>query len=127
MRQKISALVSDANKVVDLIRNFEWLGRKVSGAFSPKVHAERIPPCRGYFQRKEDREIRSKIKSLYKNNNVSSVKVLVLHGPSGHGKDYSAANLMNQLYTSTFSLPFVGILRNVRHRPTILWTIHANN
>ncbi len=127
MRRKISSLVSDANKVVELIRNFEWLGRKVSGAFSPKILAERIPPCPGYFQREEDREIRSKIKSLYKNGNVSCVKILVLHGPSGHGKDYSAANLMNQLRTSTFGLPFFSILRNVRHRPTILWTIHANN
>lgn len=127
MRRKISSLVSDVNKVVDLIRNFEWLGGKVSGAFSPNVHATRIPPCRGYFQREEDKEIRSKIKSLYKNGNISCVKTLLLHGPSGHGKDYSAANLMNQLYTNTLSLPFLGILRSVRHRPTILWTIHANN
>ena len=122
------SLISDASKVVDFIRNAKPFVEEVKRAFSRKVHAKNIPPCPGYFQREEDREIRNKLKRLYKSGDESCVKTLVLHGQTGYGKKYSAANLMNQLYTRSLRLrPRWNILWNTRHRPTILWTIHANN
>lgn len=121
-----ASLFSDANQLMALFMKLHWLGGKIRDAFLPKVpSAVKIPHLLGYFQREEDRGLRKKLKSLDKRRNLSLVKTLVLHGPAGHGKTYSAANLMNQLNTGMLRLRISGSI--LRHRPTILWTIHANN
>lgn len=121
MHWKANTLLRGVREVVDLAERTYRLSKRILGDTFPKVHAVRIPPCRGYYQREEDGEIWSKYKSLCKNNDVSCVKTLMLHGPTGHGKEYSAANLMNQLYRDTKKL------KNLRGRPAILWTINANS
>ena len=107
---------------MDLTETIYQLGKRIlSDAFPRKVPAVRIPPCRGYFQREQDGEIWNKYKSLCKNGKESCVKTLILHGPTGHGKEYSAANLMNQLYRKKTKL------KNLLWRPAILWTLNANS
>ena len=119
---KAKTFFQGPREALDLAERFyQFVKRILSDAF-PKVDAVRIPPCRGYFQREEDAEIWKKYKSLCKNSNVSCVKTLMLHGPTGYGKEYSAANLMNQLYRNRNKLKnlLVG-------RPAIFWTINANS
>ena len=123
MHWKAKALLRGVRDTLDVAERIYQLGKKIlSDAIPSTVHAVRIPPCRGYFQREEDEEIRSKLKSLCKNGNVSCVKTLILHGPIGHGKEYSAANLMNQLLRSSTKK-----ILNLQERPAILWTINANS
>jgi len=122
MHWKAKARLRGVREAVDLAERMYRLGKRIlKDAFPKKVHAVRIPPCHGYFQREEHGEIWNKYKSLCKNGNVSCVKTLILHGPTGHGKEYSAANLMNQLYRNTNKLT------NLLGRPAILWTINANS
>ena len=108
------------------------LGKKFRDVFPRKEYVSRIPSFVGYFVREEDTEIRKKIKTLCCTSNLSSVKTLILHGPPGHGKQYSAANVMNQLYTSRMTNSIV--LRTGKRkprflfkRPTIKWTVNATN
>ena len=117
MRWKAKTLLRGAREAVDLAERIYLLGKRiVSDVLPRKVHAVRIPTCRGYFQREEDGEIWNKYKSLCKKaGKVSCVKTLILHGPTGHGKEYSAANLMNQLNAKKLK------------KPVILWTINANS
>ena len=123
MPWKAKTLLRGFPQAVDAAERIYEFGKRIlSDVFPRKVHAVRIPPCRGYFQREEDGEIRNKLKSLCKNGNVSCVKTLMLHGPTGHGKEYSAANLINQLLRSSAKK-----LLNLRQRPAILWTINANS
>ena len=114
MHWKAKTLLRGMREAVDVAEKMYQLGKRIlSDAFPRKVHAVRIPSCRGYFQREEDGEIRNKLKSLKKGGNV---KTLILYGPTGHGKVYSAANLMKQLYT-----------KKLGKKPTIVWTINANS
>ena len=121
MHWKVNAFLRGVREAVDLAERTYQLSKRILGDAFPKVHAVRIPHCRGYFQREEDGEIWNKYKSLCKNGDVSCVKTLMLHGPTGCGKEYSAANLMNQLYRNTNKL------KNLLGRPAILWTINANS
>ncbi|PFX22408.1 hypothetical protein AWC38_SpisGene13085 [Stylophora pistillata] len=114
----ILELLKESNKLFKLIRH----------QFPEKVHAVRIPPRRGFYQRKEDKEVMNTLRRLCKNGNSSRVKTLILHGPAGHGKVHCAANLMDQLYTKPArSRFFWNKAWNYRNRPTILWTINATN
>ena len=115
-------------KINELGNSAYKLGILFNYRFPRKVHAVRIPAC-GVFQRKEDFEIRNELIRLCKNGtNSSRVKTLILHGPAGHGKMYSAANLMDQLYSKPLrSRYFWNKPWNFRNRPTILWTINAKN
>lgn len=128
MIQSLLTNVKGVVSVVDVAEKLYRLGTTVLGhGFPRKVHAVRIPSCRGYFQRKEDGEIRNTLKTLFKNGNFPCVKTLILYGPTGHGKEYSAANLMNQLYTNTLHLRSRwSKLKNFRKRP-IVWTINAHD
>ena len=111
-------LLKEGYKFVELIRH----------RFPRKVHAVRIPHRRGFYQRKEDKEVMITLKRLCKYGNSSRVKTLILHGPTGHGKKHCAANLMDQLYTKPVrSRFFWNKPWNFRNRPTILWTINATN
>ena len=114
----ILKLLKMGYKFVELLRH----------RYPTKVHAVRIPHRRGFYQRKEDKEVMNKLKNLCKNGNSSRVKTLILHGPPGHGRVHCAANLMDQLYTKPVrSLFFWNKPWNFRNRPTILWTINATN
>ena len=114
----ILKLLKGGYKFVELLRH----------RYPTKVHAVRIPHRRGFYQRKEDKEVMNKLKNLCKNGNSSRVKTLILHGPPGHGRVHCAANLMDQLYTKPVrSLFFWNKPWNFRNRPTILWTINATN
>ena len=115
---RILKLLKEGYKFVELIRH----------RYPTKVHAVRIPHRRGFYQRKEDKEVMNKLKHLCKNGNSSRVKTLILHGPPGHGRVHCAANLMDQLYTKPVrSRFFWNKPWNFRNRPTILWTINATN
>ena len=115
---RILKLLKEGYKFVELLRQ----------RYPTKVHAVRIPHRRGFYQRKEDKEVMNKLKNLCKNGNSSRVKTLILHGPPGHGRVHCAANLMDQLYTKpVHSLFFWNKPWNFRNRPTILWTINATN
>ena len=115
---RILKLLKEGYKFVELIRH----------RYPTKVHAVRIPHRRGFYQRKEDKEVMNKLKNLCKNGNSSRVKTLILHGPPGHGRVHCAANLMDQLYTKPVrSRFFWNKPWNFRNRPTILWTINATN
>ena len=93
-----------------------------------KVYAVRIPHRRGFNQRNEDKEVMNTLKRLCKYGNSSRVKTLILYGPTGHGKRYCAATLMDQLYTKPVRSRFFWSKPwNFRNRPTILWTIDATN
>ena len=114
----ILKLLKEGYKFVELLRH----------RYPTKVHAVRIPHRRGFYQRKEDKEVMNKLKNLCKNGNSSRVKTLILHGPPGHGRVHCAANLMDQLYTKPVrSRFFWNKPWNFRNRPTILWTINATN
>ena len=78
-------LLKEGYEFVELVRH----------RFPRKVHAVRIPLRRGFYQRKEDKEVMNTLKRLCKNGNSSRVKTLILHGPAGHGKVHCAANLMD--------------------------------
>ncbi|PFX22383.1 uncharacterized protein LOC111334317 [Stylophora pistillata] len=111
-------LLKESRKLVKLIRHY----------FPAKVHAPMIPHRRGFYQRKEDKEVMNTLRRLCKNDNFSRVKTLILHGPAGHGKVPCAANLMDHLYTKPVrSRFFWNKVWNYRNRPTILGTVKATN
>ena len=123
--------ISNVKDLVHSAENILRIAREIGKAFA-RQEILRIPPCRGYFLRKEDAEIRKKLKILCQRRNLSCVKTLVLHGPPGHGKQFSAANLMNQLYTSSISNSLVLRTSQTKPRfilvkPTIKWTVNATN
>lgn len=74
---------------------------------SQRTSAIRISPCSGYFVREEDEEIRRNLKILCKGGGSSVVKTLLLHGPPGYGKHYSATNLMHTLHTRPITNSFL--------------------
>ena len=128
MRRNFSRL----REGLDIAEKALRLGKKFRDFFARKDYVSRIPSFVGYFVREEDTEIGKKVKTLCCTSNLSSVKTLILHGPPGHGKQYSAANVMNQLYTSRVTNSFV--LRTGKRkprflfkRPTIKWTVNATN
>ena len=123
--------ISDVKELVHLGQDLWRLGReKIGVIFQRKPHVSRIPPCRGYFPREEDAEIRDKLNLLTKlGRSFSGVKTLILHGPQGCGKKFSAANLMNKLHTSPVKGSFISDdKRNfLLEKPTITWTLNATN
>ena len=129
MRLTISA---DGKDLVQLGKKLQSFGRKIlGGVFQGKAPALRIPSCRGYYQREEDAEIREKLKLLSKRN-FSGVKTLILYGPQGCGKKFSAANLMKKLYKLPVKSSFLVRTSDAKRsffpeRPTIKWTINATN
>lgn len=94
---------------------FRFLGKRVlkyvwqeTSRITPRTsYAIRIPRCSGYFWREEDEEIRTNLEILCKGGVSPVVKTLLLHGPLGYGKLYSAANLMHSLYTRPISNVFL--------------------
>ena len=124
---------ADVKDLVQLGQDLHRFGRKIVGGrlFPRKAHALRIPSCRGYFRREEDAEIREKLKLLSKRN-FSGVKTLILYGPQGCGKKFSAANLMKKLYASPVKSSLLVRTSDAKRsffqeRPTIKWTINATN
>ena len=98
-----------------------------------KAPPSSIPPCAGYFSRTEDAEIRTKLKTLCKGRKSSIVvKTLLLHGPSGHGKNFSASNLMTTICTSRITNSLISRaaqskLKLFLGKSTIRWTLNATN
>ena len=126
--------ISDVKEWVTTLCAIWKLGEEIiRTASSRKNHASRIPSCTGYFPRKEEAEIRGKLKILCKGRNSNSVvKTLLLHGPSGYGKHYSAANVMHTIYTSRITNSFVsrtdqGKPKCFVQKPAIRWTLNATN
>ena len=77
MHRKAKPLLRDVREAVDLAERIYQLGKRILSDAFPKVHAVKIPSCRGgYFQRGEDGEIWNKYKRLCKNGNLSCVKTL---------------------------------------------------
>lgn len=120
-----------------MANSFRWLGKRVFNHVwqqiwqnSPRTSsAIRIPHCSGYFWREEDEEIRRKLEILCKGEVSSVVKTLLLHGPLGYGKLYSAPNLMHRLYTRPISNVFLsktnqGKFKNIFLKEVpIKWTL----
>ena len=115
-----------------MANSFRWLSERVFNHVwqqiwrnSPRTcSAIRIPHSGVYFWREEDEEIRRKLEILYKGEVSSVVKTLLLHGPSGYGKLYSAANLMHTLYTRPISNVF---LSKTDRQVPIKWTLDATS
>ena len=115
-----------------MANSFRWLSERVFNHVwqqilqnSPRTSsALRIPHSGVYFWREEDEEIRRKLEILYKGEVSSVVKTLLLHGPSGYGKLYSAANLMHTLYTRPISNVF---LSKTDRQVPIKWTLDATS
>ena len=87
--------ISDVKELVKAAHAFWNFGKESFGTnFLGKDPASWMPPCAGYFTRTEDAEIRKKLKTLCQGGKRSSVvKTLLVHGPSGHGKNYSAIQI----------------------------------
>ena len=130
-------VISDINQLVKLVKTahaFWNCGKEVFGPnFLRKDAPSWIPPCAGYFPRTEAAEIRKKLRTLCQGGkNSSVVKTLLLHGPSGHGKNYLAANLMTTICTSRITNSLLS--RAGQRKPklflqksTIRWTLGATN
>ena len=114
-------------------RVFKYVWQKISPIIPRTSSAIRIPRCSGYFWREEDEEIRRKLKILCKGGVSPVVKTLLLHGPSGYGKLYSAANLMHTLYTRPISNVFLsktdqGKFKNIFLKEVpIKWTLDVTS
>jgi len=124
-------IIAQAKELVDALQRLCGIGKEVIGlVFARKNDVLRIPPCREYFTREEDAEIIKKLKILCNIKNSSTVKTLILYGPPGHGKEYSAANVMTELCTSPISNSFLlrtGQRRFPPTKSTIKWTVDARN
>ena len=130
-------VISDINQLVKLVKTahaFWNCGKEVFGPnFLRKDAPSWIPPCAGYFPRTEAAEIRKKLRTLCQGGkNSSVVKTLLLHGPSGHGKNYLATNLMTTICTSRITNSLLS--RTDQRKPklfleksTIRWTLGATN
>lgn len=124
-----------------MANSFRWLSERVFNHVwqqiwrnSPRTcSAIRIPPGGVYFWREEDEEIRRKLEILCKREVSSVVKTLLLHGPSGYGKLYSAANLMYTLHTRPISNVFLsktdqGKFKNIFLKEVpIKWTLDVTS
>ena len=121
-------------EVVRVARDLWNFGKeKFCTNFPRKDPATWIPPCAEYFTRTEDAEIRKKLNTLCQGAKRSSVvKTLLLHGPSGHGKNYSATNLMTTICVSRITNSFIsradqGKPKLFLEKSTIRWTLNATN
>ena len=126
--------ISDVKELVTTFHEILKVGQEIiRTASSRKNYASRIPTRIAYFARKEEAEIRGKLKILCKGRNSNSVvKTLLLHGPSGYGKHYSAANVMDTIYTSRITNSFVSRTDQSKtkfflQKPAIRWTLNATN
>ena len=126
--------ISDVKELVKAAHAFCILGKEIFCTNSRrKDPASWIPPCAGYFTRTEDAEIRKKFKTLCQGGKGSSVvKTLLLHGPSGHGKNYSATNLLTTICISRTTNSFIsradqGKPKLFLEKSTIRWTLNATN
>ena len=126
--------ISDVKELVKAAHAFWNFGKEIyCTKFLGKDPASWIPPCVGYFTRTEDAEIRKKLKTLCQGGKGSSVvKALLLHGPSGHGKNYSATNLMTTICISRTTNSFIsradqGKPKLFLEKSTIRWTLNATN
>ena len=126
--------ISDVKELVPTFHEIWKVGQEIiRTASSKKNYASRIPTRIAYFARKEEAEIRGKLKILCKGRNSNSVvKTLLLHGPSGYGKHYSAANVMDTIYTSRITNSFVSRTDQSKtkfflQKPAIRWTLNATN
>ena len=130
-------VISDINQLVKLVKTAHASWNYAKDIFGPnflrKDAPSWIPSCAGYFPRTEAAEIRKKLKTLCQGGkNSSVVKTLLLHGPSGHGKNYLAANLMTTICTSRITNSLLS--RAGQRKPklflqksTIRWTLGATN
>ena len=122
-----------AHEIWKFYQNIHKFGQKIITAISRKNHASRIPRCIGFIPREEEAKIGEKLKILCKGKNSNSVvKTLLLHGPSGYGKHYSAAKEMNTICTLRITHSFVsrtdqGKPKFFLQKPTIRWTLNATN
>ena len=126
--------ISDVKELVTTFHEILKIGQEIiRTASSRKNYASRIPTRIAYFARKEEAEIRGKLKILCKGRNSNSVvKTLLLHGPSGYGKHYSAAKVMDTIYTSRIINSFVSRTDQSKtkfflQKPAIRWTLNATN
>ena len=126
--------ISDVKELVTTFHEIWKVGQEIiRTASSKKNYASRIPTRIAYFARKEEAEIREKLKILCKGRNSNSVvKTLLLHGPSGYGKHYSAAKVMDTIYTSRITNSFVSRTDQSKtkfflQKPAIRWTLNATN
>ena len=126
--------ISDVKELVKKPHAFWNFGREIfATSFLAKDPPSWIPPLAGYFPRAKDAEIRKKFKTLCQGAKSSSVvKTLLFHGPSGHGKNYSATNLMTTICTtritnSFLSRPDQGKPTLFLKKSTIKWTLNATN
>ena len=126
--------ISDVKELVKTAHAFWNFGKEIlSTNILGKDPPSLIPPCAGYFSRTEDAEIREKLKTLCQGGKSSSVvKTLLLQGPSGHGKNYSATNLMTTICTSRITNSFRSRADQSKpklflEKSTIRWTLNATN
>ena len=131
MRWDISVDVKGLEKAAHNFCNF--VKEKFCTNFPRKDPPSWIPPCAGYFTRTEDAEIREKLNTLCQGAKLSSVvKTLLVHGPSGHGKNYSATNLMTTICISRITNSFIsradqGKPKLFLEESTMRWTLNATN
>ena len=127
-------IISDISQLVKLVKTAHPFWKDVFGPnFLRKDPPSWIPPCAGYFPRTEAAEIRKKLKTLCQGGKSSIVvKTLLLHGPSGHGKNYLATNLMTTICTSRITNSFLSRANQAKpkfflEKSTIRWTLGATN
>ena len=126
--------ISDVKELVKTAHAFWNFGKEIlSTNILGKDPPSLIPPCAGHFSRTEDAEMRKKLKTLCQGGKSPSVvKTLLLQGPSGHGKNHSAANLMATIYTTRITNSFRSRADQDKpklflKKPTIRWTLNATN
>ena len=126
--------ISDVKELVNTAHAFWNFAREIFATnFLAKDPPSLIPPLAGYFPRTEDAEIRKKFRILCQGGKSSSVvKTLLLHGPPGHGKNYSATNLMTTVCTSRIPNSFLSRADQGKptlflQKSTIRWTLNATN
>lgn len=125
---------SDVKELVKMAHAVWDFGKDIfCTKFPGKAPPSWIPTCAGYFSRTEDAEIRTKLKTLCKGRKSSLVvKTLLLHGPSGHGKNFSASNLMTTICASPITNSLISRadqskLKLFLGKYTIRWTLDATN
>ena len=126
--------ISDVKELVKTAHAFWNFGKEIlSTNILGKDPPSLIPPCAGHFSRTEDAEMRKKLKTLCQGGKSPIVvKTLLLQGPSGHGKNHSAANLMATIYTTQITNSFRSQADQDKpklflKKPTIRWTLNATN
>ena len=129
--------ISDITQLMKLGERGHPFWNCVKNVFDPnflrKDPPSWIPPCAEHFPRTEAAEIRKKLNTLCQGGKSSNVvKTLLLHGPSGHGKNYLATNLMKTIYTSRITNSLLsradqGKPKLFLEKSTIRWTLGATN